>query len=71
MSQKVNGGGRERVLQVANVHFKIWMFRAKISLFFLPKIALVPAKNGQMRGNRWCSTYAARLPSAKGPSTAL
>ena len=47
--------------------------RAKISLplFFPPKTALDSAKNGQMKGNSGYSTHAARLPRAKGPSTAL
>ena len=45
-------------------------FRAKISLF-LPKTALEPAENGQMKGNGGYSTHAARLPHAEGPSMAL
>ena len=45
-------------------------FRAKISLF-LPKTALEPVENGQMKGNNGYSTHAARLPRAEGPSRAL
>ena len=45
-------------------------FRAKIS-HFLPKTALEPAKNGQMKGNSGYSTHAARLPRAEGRSRAL
>ena len=45
-------------------------FGAKISLF-LPKTALEPAKNGQMKGNSGYSTHAARLPYAEGTSRAL
>ena len=41
-------------------------FRAKISLF-LPKTALEPAGNDQMKGNSDYSTHAARLPVLKGP----
>ena len=44
--------------------------RAKISLF-LPKTALEPAKNGQMKGNSGYSTHAAKLPCAKGYSGAF
>ena len=45
-------------------------FRAKISLF-LPKTALEPAENGQMKGNNRYSTHAARVARAKQPSRAL
>ena len=37
----------------------------------LPKTALGPAENGQMKGNDGYSARAARLPRAGGPSTAL
>ena len=47
--------------------FQNLQFRAKISLF-LPKTALEPAENGQMKGNGGYSTHAARLPRAEGPS---
>ena len=47
--------------------FQNLQFRAKIS-FFLPKTALEPAENGQMKGNSGYSTHAARLPCAEGPS---
>ena len=70
MSQKVNGGGRERALQVPELHFKICNVGPK-SAFFLRKAALKPAENGQMKGNSGYSTRAARLPRAKGPSRAL
>ena len=42
---------------------------AKISLF-LPKTALEPAENGQMKGNSGYFTHAARLPRAEGPCRA-
>ena len=45
-------------------------FRAKISLF-LPKTALEPAEDGQMKGNSGYSIHAATLPRAEGPSRAL
>ena len=48
-----------------------FQFGAKISLFFLPKAALVPSKNGQMKGNSGYFTHVARLPFAEGPSRAL
>ena len=38
---------------------------------FLPKTALEPAENGQMKGNSGYSTHAARHPRAKVPSRAL
>ena len=50
--------------------FQNLQFRAKISLF-LPKTALEPTENGQMKENSGYSTRAARLPRAKGPSRAL
>ena len=50
--------------------FQNLQFRAKISLF-LPKTALEPVENGQMKGNSGYSTYAARLPCAEVPSRAL
>ena len=50
--------------------FQNLQFRAKISLF-LPKTALEPAENGQMKGNIGYSTHAARLPRAEGPPRAL
>ena len=46
--------------------FQNLQFRAKISLF-LPKLALEPNENGQMKGNSGYSTHAARLPRAEGP----
>ena len=70
MSQKLNGGGRERALQVPDLHFKICNLGPK-SAFFLPKTALEPAENGQEKGNSGYSTHAARLPCAEGPSRAL
>ena len=54
----------------AGPSFQNLQFRAKISLF-LPKTALEPAENSQMKGNRGYSTHAARLPCAEGPSRAL
>ena len=39
----------------------------KIIFFFLPKTALGPTKNGQMKGNGGYSTHAPRLPHAKRP----
>ena len=54
----------------ASPPFQNLQFRAKISLF-LPKAALEPAKNGQMKGNGGYSTHAAGLPRAEGPSRAL
>ena len=45
-------------------------FRAKISLI-LPKTTLGPAENSEMKGNSGCSSRAARLPCAEGPSRAL
>ena len=50
--------------------FQNLQFRAKISLF-VPKTALEPAENGQMKGKSGYSTHAARLPHAEGPSRAL
>ena len=50
--------------------FQNLQFRAKITLF-LPKTALEPTKNGQMKGNSGYSTHAARLPRAEGPFRAL
>ena len=50
--------------------FRNLQFGAKISLF-LPKTALEPPENGQMKGNSGYSIHAARLPCAEGPSRAL
>ena len=36
MSQKFNGGGRERASQVLELHFKISNLGLKISIFFCP-----------------------------------
>ena len=69
--RKVNGGGRERALQVLDLHFKICILGPKSAFFFLPKTALEPAENGQMKGNSGYSTHAARFPCAEGPSRAL
>ena len=55
MSRKLNGGGRERASQVPDLHFNICNFGPK-SAFFLPKTAVEPAKNGQMKGNSGYST---------------
>ena len=52
------------------LHFKMCNFGLK-SACFLPKTALAPAENGQMKGNSGYSTHAARLPHAKEPSRAL
>ena len=71
MSQKLNGGGQERALQVPALHFKICNLGPKLAFFFLPKTALEPAQDGQMKGNSGYSTRVARLPRAKGPSRAL
>ena len=71
MSQKLNGGGGEQASQVPDLHFKICNLGPKPAFFFLPKTALEPAKNGQMKGNSGYSTHAARLPCAEGPSRAL
>ena len=70
MSQKLNGGGRERVLQVPDLHFKICNLGPK-SAFFLAKTVLELAENGQKKGNSGYSTHVARLPRAEGPSRAL
>ena len=70
MTQKLNGGGRERASQVPDVHFKICNLWPK-SAFCLPKTALETVKNGQMKRNSGYSTHAARLPRAEGPSRAL
>ena len=51
--------------------FQNLQFRAKISLFFLPKTILEPAETGQKKGNSGYSTHAATLPRAEGPSRAL
>ena len=69
MSQKLNGGGRERASQVPDLHFNTCNLGAK-SAFFLPK-TLEPTENSQMKGNSGYSTHAARLPRAEGPSRAL
>ena len=50
----------------AGLAFQNLQFRAKSNLF-LPKTALEPDGNGQMKGNSGYSTHAARLPCAKGP----
>ena len=71
MSQKLNGGGRERASQVLYLHFKICNVGQKSAFFFLPKTALEATKNGQMKRNSGHSTHAARLPRAEGPSRAL
>ena len=54
----------------AGAPFQNLQFRAKINLF-LPKTALEPAENGQMKGSSGYSTHAARLPRAEGPSRAF
>ena len=51
--------------------FQNLQFRAKTSLFFLPKTTVELAANGQLKGNSGYPTHAARLPCAKGPSRAL
>ena len=63
MSRELNGGGRERASQVPDLHFRNCNLGPK-SAFFLPKTALEPAENGQMKGNSGYSTRAARLPRA-------
>ena len=50
--------------------FQNLQFRGKISLF-LPKTALEPTENGQMKENSGYSTRAARPSRPKGPSRAL
>ena len=70
MSQKLNAGGRERASQVPDLHFKICNLGPK-SAFFMPKTALEPDRNGQMKGNSGYSTHAAKLLCAEGPSRAL
>ena len=70
MSQKLNGGGRQRVSQVPDLHFKICNLGPK-SAPFLPETALEPAGNGQMKGNSGYSTHAAGLRRAEEPSRAL
>ena len=70
MSKKLNGGGRERALQVPDLHFKICNLGPK-SAFFLPKTTLEPAENVQMKGNSGYSTHTARLPCVEGPTKAL
>ena len=64
---KLNSGGRKWVSQLPDLHFKICNLGPK-SAFFLPKPALEPAENGQMKGNSGYSTHAARLSRAEGPS---
>ena len=54
-------------LASAGPPFQNLQFRAKIGRF-LPKTALEPAENGQMKGNSGYSTHAARLPRAEGTS---
>ena len=49
MSQKLNGGGREQLLQVADLGFKNCKFRAKKSHFWT-QTALEPIQNGQTKG---------------------
>ena len=70
MSHKLNGGVRERALQVPDLHFKICNLGPKAA-FFLPNSVLESAENGQMKGHSGYSTHAARLPHAEGPSRAL
>ena len=50
--------------------FQNLQFRAKISLF-VPKTALEPAENCQMKRKSGYSTHVARLPHAEVPSRAL
>ena len=69
MSQKLNGGGQERVSQVLDGHFHICKLGPK-SASVSPKTALQPAKNSQMKGNSSYSTHAVRLPRVKRPPTA-
>ena len=57
MSQKLNGGGRERASQVPDLHFKICNLGSKSALF-LPKTALEPAESGQKKGNSGCGGVA-------------
>ena len=71
MSHKLNGGGREQASQVPHLHWKICNLGLKSAFFFLPKAALVPSENGQMKGNSGYSTHAARLAPTEGPSRAL
>ena len=40
MSQKLNGGGRERASQAPDLHFKICNLGPKSAFFLLPKTAL-------------------------------
>ena len=50
----------------AGRQFQNLQFRAKISLL-LPKTALEPAENGQMRGHSGYSTHQLDFPVPKGP----
>ena len=71
MSKKLNGGGRERALQVPDLQVKICNLGPKSAFFFVPKTTLEPAENVQMKGNSGYSTHTARLPCVLGPSRAL
>ena len=70
MSQKLNGGGRERASQVPGLHFKICSLGSKSALL-LPKTSVEPAEAGQIKGNSGHGTHAIRFLCAKGPSRAL
>ena len=50
--------------------FQNVQLRAKTKLF-LPKPALEPAENGQIKGNNGYSTHVAKLPRVEGPSRAF
>ena len=66
MSQKLNGGGRERASQVPDLHFKICNLGPNTA-FVCPKTRLEPAENSQMKGNMATLHMQLDLPVPKGP----
>ena len=66
MSQKLNGGGRERMSRVADLRLKSYNLGPKNSLF-LPTTALELVQNSQRKGNGGNTPHAGGLPHVKEP----
>ena len=47
MGQKLNGGGRERALQVPDFHFKICNLGPKLAFFFWPNLPYILLKTAK------------------------
>ena len=58
LSEKLNGGGRERDSQVADLGFKNCNLGPRTAIFWAKK-ALEPIQNGQPKGNGWYTPRAA------------